>query len=176
VLPNAGKRRSATGIADNCRHFLAMSGPHAPRARTPRGHLRASSGVLGHLPANQPLSLTLLGEDTGIRRRRRFDRKRLRYKPRVLAARRVVEVTHRRLDVRVTHPLLHTADIGLGDHASPERVAQIVEAERAETGVSESRFEATAERRAVEVAAGHADEDQVVVPHPVLPATELRQR
>jgi hypothetical protein len=37
-----------------------------------------------------------------------------------------VEVAHRRLDVGVSHPFLHAADVGLGDHARAERVAQIV--------------------------------------------------
>jgi len=47
----------------------------------------------------------------------------------VLAAWRVVEVAHRRLDVGVAHPLLNPADVGHGDHSRPECVAEIVEAQ-----------------------------------------------
>ena len=46
----------------------------------------------------------------------------------------VVEILHRRLDVRVAHPLLHPPNVGLGDHPGTERVAQIVESELPEAG------------------------------------------
>src|SRR5688500_3346378 len=49
----------------------------------------------------------------------------------VLRARDVVEVLHRRLDVRVAHPLLDAADVGDADDPRAERVAEVVEAERA---------------------------------------------
>ncbi len=39
--------------------------------------------------------------------------------PSVLLARHVVEVLHRRLDVRVAHPFLDATDVGLGDHPVP---------------------------------------------------------
>jgi hypothetical protein len=43
-----------------------------------------------------------------------------------------MEVAHRGLDVGVAHPLLDSADVGLGDHSRPEGVAQIVEPQRPE--------------------------------------------
>ena len=58
-------------------------------------------------------------------------RKRARHELRLIAAGRVVQVLHRRLDVGVAHPLLHAADVGLGDHPRAEGVAQVVEAQRA---------------------------------------------
>ncbi len=39
---------------------------------------------------------------------------------------RVVQVAHRRLDIRVPHPLLDTPNVGRGDYPRPECVAQIV--------------------------------------------------
>lgn len=39
----------------------------------------------------------------------------------------------------------NAADIGLSDHASAERVAEVVEAKRAETGASQCRLVAAAE-------------------------------
>ena len=42
-----------------------------------------------------------------------------------------MEVLHRRLDVRVTHPLLNAADVG---DADDEGAAEVVEAEWAKAG------------------------------------------
>ncbi len=56
-------------------------------------------------------------------RRRGRQLKRLGDQAGVLLARGVVEVLHRRLDVRVPHPLLHTPDVCLGDHPGSKRVA-----------------------------------------------------
>jgi hypothetical protein len=50
----------------------------------------------------------------------------------VIVSRRVVQVTHRGLDVRMSHPLLNAADVVLGDHARAEGVTQVVEAKRSE--------------------------------------------
>jgi hypothetical protein len=47
-----------------------------------------------------------------------------------------VQVAHRRLDVCVTHPLLDATDVGLGDHAGAERVAQIVKTQWAQAGAA----------------------------------------
>jgi hypothetical protein len=88
-------------------------------------------------------------------------------------ARGVMQVAHRRLDVGVAHPLLDAADIHLGDHPRAERVAQIVKAERPKRGALKSDLEVSAQRGAVEVVAGFADEDQVVVAYPVLATAEL---
>lgn len=45
-----------------------------------------------------------------------------------------MEVLHRRLDVRVAHPFLDAADVGDADDPRPERVAEVVEAERSQCG------------------------------------------
>src|SRR5919108_3530500 len=52
----------------------------------------------------------------------------------VLRARDIVEVLHRRLDVRVAHPFLDAADVGDADDPRSERVAKVVEAERSQCG------------------------------------------
>jgi hypothetical protein len=44
----------------------------------------------------------------------------------VLRARDIVEVLHRRLDVRVAHPFLDAADVGDADDPRSERVAEVV--------------------------------------------------
>ena len=76
----------------------------------------------------------------------------------VVRARHVVQVAHRRLDVRVAHPLLDAQDVGLGDHPRAERVAQVVEAQPSQAGAVERGHVAAAQRRAVDVAAELADE------------------
>lgn len=58
----------------------------------------------------------------------------------------VVEVLHRRLDVRVAHPLLDPPDVGDGDDPRAEGVAEIVKAERAEACSAERRAIALRER------------------------------
>jgi hypothetical protein len=55
-----------------------------------------------------------------------------------------VEVAHGGLDVGVAHPLLDAADIGLGDDAGAEGVAEVVEAESAEAGAIEGVLVAAA--------------------------------
>src|SRR4051794_13876910 len=65
----------------------------------------------------------------------------------------VVEVLHRRRDVGVAHPLLHSSDVGLGDHPRAERVAEVVEAQRTELRAYECRAVAAGQRGGVEVAA-----------------------
>jgi len=57
-----------------------------------------------------------------FRPRARVDRERLGDQACVLLAWGVMEVLHRRLDVRMTHPLLDAADVGFGDHPRPERM------------------------------------------------------
>jgi hypothetical protein len=74
-----------------------------------------------------------------------------------------VEVLHRRLDVRVAHPFLDTADVRDADDSRAEGVAQVVEAERAEGGSLEGSSVALGEGGAVEVAAGDAGEDDIVI-------------
>jgi hypothetical protein len=68
-----------------------------------------------------------------------------------------VQVLHRRLDVGVAHPLLDSADVGLGDHAGAEGVAEVVEAKLAEVGALERGVVAAAQGAAIEVVAGLAD-------------------
>jgi hypothetical protein len=66
----------------------------------------------------------------------RIGRERLSDESGVLRARDVVEVLHRRLDVRVPHPLLNAADVSDADDARAEGVAEVMEAERAQAGSS----------------------------------------
>ena len=87
-----------------------------------------------------------------------------------------MEVARRGLNVRVAHPLLDAADVGLRDDPGAERVSQIVEAQRSQTGGPECSLVPAAKRRAIEVAASLAGEDQVVVAHPLQSPTKLRQR
>src|SRR4051794_24158517 len=75
----------------------------------------------------------------------------------IALAGRVVEVLHRRLNIRMAHPLLNSANVGLADHAGAEGVAQVVEAELAETASFERRVVAASKGAAVEVAAALAD-------------------
>lgn len=44
-------------------------------------------------------------------------------KPRILLMRCIVEIAHRRLDISVSHPLLHTPNVRLRDHAGAECMA-----------------------------------------------------
>lgn len=74
----------------------------------------------------------------------------------------VVEVAHGGGDVCVAHPLFDAKDVGLGDGAGAEGVAEVVEAEGPETGSVEGELVAAAKRRAVEVAAVLAEEDEGV--------------
>jgi hypothetical protein len=83
--------------------------------------------------------------------------------PRVVGRRDVMQVARGRLHVGVAHPLLDAEDVGLGDHAGAEGVAQVVEAQRAQAGGGQSVHVAAAQCRAVDVAAQLADEDQIVV-------------
>jgi hypothetical protein len=53
----------------------------------------------------------------------------------------------------VAHPLLDAADVGDADDPRPERVAEVVEAERSQCGSIERGAVALRERRTVEVAA-----------------------
>jgi hypothetical protein len=87
-----------------------------------------------------------------------------------------MQVAHRRLDVRVAHPLLHPPDVGLGDHPRAERVPQVVEAQRTEFRAGERGLVAAAERRTVEMAAGDAAEHRVVLADEVRPGTKPSQR
>jgi len=50
----------------------------------------------------------------------------------VLRAWDVVQVLHRRLDVRVAHPVLYSTDVGDADDARAEGVAEVVEAQATE--------------------------------------------
>jgi hypothetical protein len=86
------------------------------------------------------------------------------------------QVLHRGLDVGVAHPLLHAADVGLRDHPRPEHVSQIVKSHRSQPGSVQRCLEPPTHRRAVQVAAGVADEHKVVVSDQLLSAAELRQR
>jgi hypothetical protein len=64
-----------------------------------------------------------------------------------------VEVLHRRLDVRVAHPLLDAAEVCLGDDPRAEGVAQGVEAKTPEPGSVHRGVVAASERGGVDVAA-----------------------
>ena len=72
----------------------------------------------------------------------------------------------------MTHPFLDPPDVGLPDHARPERVAQIVETERAEPTSCERVTVSAAERVAVEGRPGLAGEDEVVIPGEPPPPVE----
>ena len=74
----------------------------------------------------------------------------------ILRSRDVVEVLHRRLDVRVAHPLLDAADVGDADDPRSEGAAEVVEAERSQCGSFERGAVALRKRRAVEAAADDA--------------------
>lgn len=76
----------------------------------------------------------------------------------------------------MAHPLLHTVDIGLGDHASAEGVAKVVEAELADGCALEGGVVAPAKRAAIEVAPGLADEDEIFIARPAASLAELRKR
>jgi hypothetical protein len=70
----------------------------------------------------------------------------------ILLAWGVMQILHRRLNIRVTHPLLDAAGVGLGDHPRAERV----EVELAESCTRQRRLVAPTQRRAIEIAAGPA--------------------
>ena len=74
----------------------------------------------------------------------------------------------------MAHPLLDAADVGLGDHARPERVAQVVKAQRPKPARPAPPV-AAPQRRAVEVAAELAGEHQIVVAGRKLALAELRE-
>jgi hypothetical protein len=87
-----------------------------------------------------------------------------------------VEVLHRRLDVRVTHPLLDAPDVRHADDPRSERVAEVVEAERSQRGSFERGAVTLRKRRAVEVAADDAAENEVVLVGEVLPLAQPSER
>jgi hypothetical protein len=87
-----------------------------------------------------------------------------------------VEVLHGGLDVGVTHPLLHAADVGLGDHPRSKRVAEVVKAQRAQAGSLDGREVAAAKTPAIEECAARAGEDEVVVPCPPLALSQRGKR
>src|SRR5688500_5749693 len=64
----------------------------------------------------------------------RLDRERVGDQRDLVWALDVVKVTLGRRDLGVAHPRLDLEDVGLGDHARAERVAQVVEAEWPERG------------------------------------------
>ena len=86
----------------------------------------------------------------------------------VFGARRVVQVLHGGLDVGVAHPFLDATDVGFADHPGAEGVAKVVEAQLAQPGALEGGDVAAVQGGRVEVAAGYADEDLVVVTGEVL--------
>jgi hypothetical protein len=93
-----------------------------------------SPGIFGHLPANR---LFLSSRLTGRQRSRRqtvTTANASRTRATSPRAGREVQVPHRRLTVSVTPTLLPRADVGLGDHRFPGRVAQIAEAQRPQAG------------------------------------------
>jgi len=90
----------------------------------------------------------------------------------IVGPRHVVQVTHRRLDVGVPHPLRKAVDVGRGDHARAKGVAQVVEAQRTEAGASQRDAVTAAQRGPVEVFALRAWEHQVVVADEPIAAAE----
>ena len=59
------------------------------------------------------------------------------------------------------------------DHPRTERVPEVVKAEWPEGGARERVLVATAQRRAIEIRAGLADEHEIVIADPVDSVTEL---
>src|SRR5215211_855720 len=91
------------------------------------------SGLNRNTKPRPGLEQPALARGVEVERRRR-GLERATYKCGVLWARDVVEVLHRRLDVRVAHPLLDAADVGDADDPRAKRVAEVVEAQRPERG------------------------------------------
>ena len=87
-----------------CRDFARVSdGTRTPDCLDPNSRV---TSMLGHLVADDGLGAKRLGYERGV-----------------VVARRVVQVLHRGLHVGVAHPLLHAADVGLGDHPRAKRMA-----------------------------------------------------
>jgi len=76
----------------------------------------------------------------------------------------------------MAHPLLHPPDASLGDHPRPERVPQVVEAQRTELGPDECGLVAPPQRRAVEMPAGYTGKDRIVFADEMLPRAQPSQR
>ena len=92
----------------------------------------------------------------GAERRWTFDSEGVGQERSLAAPRRVVQVLHRRVDVRVAHPLLDLQDRRLRDRPRAEGVAQVVEAEVRRPARSQRELVAPVQRRGVEVLAGDA--------------------
>jgi hypothetical protein len=75
----------------------------------------------------------------------------------------VVDVDHRRLDVRMSHERLHVRERERLDGQRAERVPEVVQAELPQFGPVERAVEAAAELPIVQVAADLIDENEVVV-------------
>jgi hypothetical protein len=93
-------------------------------------HNRASQPKRKRAAANAPLPHEW-GDSPGVPR---DVAKAARDERSIAVARDVVQVLHRGLHVGVAHPLLHAADVRLGDHARAERVPQVVEAQGPQAG------------------------------------------
>jgi hypothetical protein len=63
--------------------------------------------------------------------------KRCRDERGVIVARRVAQIPHGRLDVRVAHPFLHATDVGARSSAC-QGMAQVVEAQRSQRRTTSS--------------------------------------
>jgi hypothetical protein len=74
-----------------------------------------------------------------------------------------MQIAHRRLDIRVPHPLLHPANVGLRDHPRAERVPKVMETQLPQPRTPRRGGVAAAQRRAVEKVAGLSRNDQVVL-------------
>lgn len=152
--------------------LASMLGDSSPRASTVResgsGHpcTNLAPDIRGHSGTFSDKCLLRRGF------LRAFDRERLGDERGVLGVRGVVEVAHRGLDICVSHPLLNSADVGFGDHARAEFVAEVVEAEGPKTGGGEGVLVAPAQRGAVNAATADAGEDQVIVAGEQIAATE----
>ena len=88
----------------------------------------------------------------------------------------VVEVAHRRLDGRVAHPRLDLQDRRALDRERPERVAQVVQTEFAQTRLLQRRLVALAQSLAVLEATQRTGEYEGVLAGEVLAVAESRDR
>src|SRR5438067_1512303 len=94
----------------------------------------------------------------------------------VLLARLVVEILHRRLNIRVSHPLLDAADVCFSDHARAERVPKIVEPKPAEAGDLESPLVSRTQGVAVDGQPRLPREDERVLAREGRALAESRER
>src|SRR4051812_43840077 len=176
-LPRGGRAHSWTV------DFGTASRPAVSRSVNTARATRGSSGsrccsLLGRsVVAIAPdVSGSMLVRRADVERLRRHRGERLGQPPGRLRPRLVREIDLRRGEVRVAHPFLQLARVGGADRVRAERVAQVVEAQGTQPGLLTCALVAPAQRGVIEVAAGLADEDEVVGRREQLTLTEAGER